>query len=253
MVIRCVVVSLWLFLFVYLCALVPLWLKPPLLNAKYHTERTTLDIAGLAVQLDRIRNLDDLMNELIAKGEAHEDYQDDRLPYWADLWHAAIGLARVVAREKLVAPGQRVTEIGCGLGLPGVTAGVLGAEVTFTDYMPEALQFAEHNWQLNIDRPVRLLQMDWRAPNPGARADVLLAADIAYEKRFFEPLYQTFRTLLPTGGTLLLSEPGRGVATPFLENLPKEGFRLEGEWTEPVRLNEFEIKVRVYRGVRSEE
>ena len=53
------------------------------------------------------------------------------------LWECAVDLAAFVAAElpaEAVAPGQRVLELGCGHGLPGVVALLRGAHVDFIDY-----------------------------------------------------------------------------------------------------------------------
>lgn len=199
----------------------------PNLPAEYRTRDIDLDLEGLRVRLTLVANTDELMDQLIAKGEAHEDVKDERIPYWADLWPSAIALSKYLVRGQLIRPGMRVTEIGCGLGLPGIVAGMLGAEVTFTDYLDGALQLVRHNWRQNVDRPARFEIMDWRDPNPAFSAELLLASDVAYETRAFEPLPHAFRTLCEPGGAILLSEPSREIAKPFLNSLPDAGFSAE--------------------------
>jgi predicted nicotinamide N-methyase len=193
----------------------------------FQTRPLPLDVEGLAVQLSVITNTAELMDELIAKGSEHEDVQDERIPYWADLWPSALALSRHLVRSGLVRPGVRVTEIGCGLGLPGIVAGLLGAETTLTDYLPDALRFAHHNWGQNLSRPARFELMDWRQPDPALAADLLLASDVAYESRAFGFLPQAFRMLCRPGGTILLSEPNRAVAAAFLDDLAQQGFQVE--------------------------
>src|SRR3954469_22757830 len=55
---------------------------------------------------------------------------DDYMPYWADLWPAARMLSKAILRQTWPA-GLRALEVGCGLGLPGVTALAQGLHVTF--------------------------------------------------------------------------------------------------------------------------
>src|SRR2546426_1808678 len=50
-------------------------------------------------------------------------------PYWAHLWSGAVVLAAAVPRRG----ARTVLELGCGLGLPGLTAACRGARVTFVD------------------------------------------------------------------------------------------------------------------------
>jgi predicted nicotinamide N-methyase len=222
----------------------------PSIPDKYTTQTLELDLCHQQVQLTTITNLDDLVDELIAKGKDHEDYQDERLPYWADLWHSAIGLARYLCRKEYVRPNQTVTEIGCGLGLPGVMAGVLGGAVTFTDYLDEALELAAWNWSLNLDGQARFLKMDWRHPLPEAGAEIVLAADVAYEKKLFDALLTTLDTLIPNGGRLLLAEPNRPVARPFVAEL-KERYSLNDQTVEPVSWNGFTVKVNIFEFIRA--
>lgn len=184
-----------------------------------------LSIPPYNIRISTVGNVDALYDQLIAKGANHEDVRDERIPYWADLWHSALALARYLVASGIVQPGMRVTELGCGLGLSGIAAGLLGAEVTFTDYMDEALHYARLNWQQNIpDRPAHFVRMDWRQPDPSLAADLILAADVVYEQRAIEPLLHTFKTLARPGSLILLSEPGRAVGKTFFEKLSAAGF-----------------------------
>lgn len=142
------------------------------------------------------------------------DKRDEYLPYWAELWPSAIALARVVARRSL--EGRRVLELGCGLGLPGLAAAVGGARATVTDWAPEAIVAARDNAVRN-GVEVEALVCDWRAADAlVARApwDLVLLADVLYEERNVAPLLE----LLPRlGGEVLLADPARATAAPFLE------------------------------------
>lgn len=182
-------------------------------------ELVNLSLAGLDMQFSRIENFDALLDELIEKGTDHPDYQDDKIPYWADLWHSGLALAEYLVREKVVEPNMSVTEIGCGLGLPGLVAAMQGGQVLFTDYLAEALDEVAFNWSLNLSGIPRSLLMDWRAPQPEAKAQLILAADVAYELRAFEPLIHTFSSLALPGGRIIVTEPGRERASDWLAML----------------------------------
>ncbi len=141
------------------------------------------------------------------------DARDEYLPYWAELWPSAIALARVVARRGL--RGRRVLELGAGLGLPGLAAALGGARVTLTDWAPEAMVAARDNAARNAVE-VEALVVDWRAPAAlvaHAPWDLVLLADVLYEERNVAPLL----SLLPQlTGEVLLADPGRATAEPFL-------------------------------------
>lgn len=171
-------------------------------------------------------NLDEMVDELIAKGPNHPDYKDERLPYWAEIWPSSLALAEYVQSAPEITPETTVLELGCGPGVAGVAAH-RAKQVTVSDYEPPALQLAVANWLENIGREPRAEFMDWREPRLELAADVLLAADVAYEKRFFTPLINTFKTLLKPGGSILLSEPGRSVACDFFEFMQQSEFEVE--------------------------
>jgi predicted nicotinamide N-methyase len=190
----------------------------------YKTSGFQIQIGSYFIDIERITNIDELFDNLLAKGDNHEDVQDERIPYWAELWPSALALSHYMVELNYDWQGKNVLEIGCGLGLPGIVAGKLGAMVTLSDYLPEAIDFAKANWQRNNDTMAQFLTLDWRKPNINLAADVLIAADIAYEKRMFEFLIPAFQTLCKPDGVILLSEPNRAFAQSFLEGIEKEGF-----------------------------
>jgi predicted nicotinamide N-methyase len=187
----------------------------------FKTNDITLPIGSFNVKLTTIDNIDELYDALIAKGSEHEDVKDERIPYWAELWASAIGMSRYLVDNPLVTSETSVLEIGCGLGLPSIVAGLQGAkQVVMSDYLQEALDFAQHNWSQNVSvkKPILNL-MDWRTPDPSVSADLLLASDVAYEQRAFEPLLKAFKTLVKPNGRILISEPNRPVSKDFFSNL----------------------------------
>ena len=151
---------------------------------EFKTTNTTLKFGNLDVHLTIVENLDELFDDLIKKGEEHEDFKDERIPYWAELWASAIAMSEYLVENALITEGVTVTEMGCGLGLPSIVAGKLGAEVTMTDYLDDALDFAKLNWNNNFtNKKATFSRLDWRNPDVSLAADLLLASDVAYEKR----------------------------------------------------------------------
>lgn len=161
---------------------------------------------------DTNRLLDLLNPELFAK--------DERLPYWADLWTSSIDLADWLTGAESLA-GEKVLELGSGVGLAGIAAARAGAQVTMTDYETDALLFARYNALRNLpadalQRQVRFVPMDWRAPDVDAGFDIIIGADIVYERKNFLPILSLLQSHLVPGGRALLTEPDRAVGRAFL-------------------------------------
>ena len=216
------------------------------LPSKYKTKEEQLDISGIKIKLVRITNIDELYEELVRKGETHEDVKDERIPYWADLWPSAIALSQYMVNTNAVSKNMQVLEIGCGLGLPGIMAGKFCNRITLTDYIKEPLDFARHNWRLNNDHTAQFEILDWRKPDAAFKADVVLASDVAYEKRSFKHLFNAFKKLLNPGGFILMSEPNRQYAFEFFNSLKEKGFNFS---TTSYKINYRDITsaVNIYR------
>lgn len=197
------------------------------LSRTYRLRLDTLSLAGEVWPLYVAENLDELLELLLAKGPGHQAVQDEQIPYYAELWPSAMVMARYLRQQSELIAGKRVLEIGCGLGLAGAAAGRGGAEVLLTDYLEDALHLAALNWWSIVGTEPQVALLDWREPEVDFLPEVILAADVAYEARNYEPLFACFDELLPANGLILLTEPGRSFARPFLEELPRRGFAVE--------------------------
>jgi predicted nicotinamide N-methyase len=208
-----------------------------LFNTEIQSRINQLNIHGHNLHWHGITNIDELYNTLILQGESHEDVIDERIPYWTELWPSAIALAQFIAEnQKVISHEINIHEIGCGLALPSLLCGKLGFKVLMSDYLLQPLQFATENWKLNCDMPPQSLLLDWRSiPATVAQSDLILAADVAYEKRMFEPLLHAYKRLVKPNGTILFTEPNRKLTQPFYALLKDNGFAIKSE----VRLVDF--------------
>ncbi len=212
-----------------------------LLNRLYGLEEVQITVEKETFSLFKIANIEQLLDEAANQIVP----SPDDIPYWSELWPSAIALAQVILRE-VPLDGVPVLELGCGLGLAGLAAGKKGGEVVFTDLKEDAVRLAELNWMVNFKRPVATRILDWRNPPEDVRFPVILAADVTYETRLFEPLIQTFRKLLLPEGEIWLSEPNRTVAQPFFSLLTEAGFSFHHR-TEQVRLPHGTVAISIYR------
>jgi predicted nicotinamide N-methyase len=145
--------------------------------------------------------------------------EDEFLPYWAELWSSGVALAEAVAGLEL--DGTRVLELGAGLGLPSLAAALRGADVLATDWADDAVALLRANAERNGIR-LRVERVRWDEPEPllaGAPWGLVLGADLLYEQRNADQLLG----LLPRlGAEILLADPGRPFAKPFLAHFDVE-------------------------------
>ncbi len=176
-------------------------------------------LSGHGFSMACIADVDALFDRLLDKPDSHPDVTDERIPYWAEIWPAAIGLSEYLSLNPSLVMGKKVVEIGCGLGLPGLVAGRLGAEVLLTDYLNEPLELARYNWERNIQQPATVRQLDWRQVEDLPESDLVLASDIAYESRAFPFLRTLIGHYIDKGSVILISEPSRTFAAEFFKSL----------------------------------
>jgi predicted nicotinamide N-methyase len=143
-------------------------------------------------------------------------------PYWAKLWPAAINLAATIVRRPLP-PRTRVLELGCGSGLVGLTALASGCDVTFSDYVPKAVELALENATRNGYPGGRGLVLDWRDP-PAEQWPVILAADVTYDRTHIDLLVNVLDRMLAPDGVAWFGDSGRGPAEEFIERAKSRGW-----------------------------
>ena len=170
----------------------------------------------------RPRDGDAVLDELLAE----DDPEEERLPFWTQLWPSGTALARAVAGRPLA--DRRVLELGCGLGLVSVAAAALaGAEVLAVDRSPEAVTFTAANAARNGAR-VRTAVCAFDQPEPllaEAPWDLVLAADVLYEQRNVPVLLWLLPRLVAQDGEVWLADPGRPMLSRFLAGAEATGWR----------------------------
>ena len=191
------------------------------LTRRFRTVSREIELAGRNVRLLMPANADELISE--------SDFdRDERLPYWADLWPSARILAEELAVMRL--GGQRVLELGCGLGFVSLGAVYGGAEVTATDYYEDATRFARLNVADATGKRIDARMVNWvDLPRDLGRFDIVLASDVLYEHRYASLVANAIAATLVKGGEAIVADPGRIALREFLDECESLGLEHEGD------------------------
>ena len=178
------------------------------LTRQFRTIVSQVSIGSSSFELLHPANADDLISEA--------DYvQDERLPYWADIWPSSRALAERVG--SLRGAGKQLLELGCGMGLVAAAASRAGFDVTATDYYADALLFTQVNAFTNAGVIPETRYVDWRAfPKDLEWFDYVIASDVLYEKQYAPLLAAAFAQTLADGGLGIVADPGRIGVEAFL-------------------------------------
>jgi predicted nicotinamide N-methyase len=127
-----------------------------------------------------------------------------------------------VLAERVPVNAGRVLEIGCGLGLPGLVATRRGARVVFADRVAAPLAFVRASLRANgVDAGLivaDVLAAPWRGG-----FDVVLAAEVLYDRGAFARLAAALRDALAPGGRVLLADGHRIDTAEFYETVAAAG------------------------------
>ena len=240
----------------------------------------TVTVGGLTLEFTRIEDPNRVLDEVAAEEDRLEKVKGQRvsedqlhLPYWAELWDSATGMGQRLVRggegsgfgvqgsgregggvsasslnpEPRTMNPPAVLDLGCGMGLSGTVAAALGCRVLFADLEAPALLFARLN-SLPWGERVRTRRLDWRKDQLAERFDLILGADILYERKQWDHLEPFWRAHLAPGGSILLGEPGRRTGELFVDWIRERGWKLE-EFAEPVETRSKPIRLfRLTRG-----
>jgi predicted nicotinamide N-methyase len=230
------------------------------IQRRYQTVTEVRRFGGVEMRFTRVTDPDRVLDEVAAEEDRLEklrgrvDADELHLPYWAELWDSALGLAQFLVetgpfRGKSRAAGRpregcSVLDLGCGMGLAGAVAARLGAHVLFADLEPDALLFARLNSMQaqSHGTQVRTRRLNWRTDRLEEQFDLILGADILYERAQWIHLEPFWRQHLAPGGRVLLGEPGRQTGELFVSWIAEKGWTLQ-ERTQRVPTRETPVRI----------
>jgi predicted nicotinamide N-methyase len=222
------------------------------IQRNYQIQHKVWQIGGLTIPFVQIADPDRVLDQVAEQEDRLERLSGRRtegdqlhLPYWAELWDSAVGIGQLLVRRQEEFAGRTAIDLGCGMGLAGTVAARIGMRVLFADLEPPALLFAQLNSLPNADR-VRTRRLNWQTDRLDERFDLILGADILYERKQWDFLEPFWRAHLAEGGTVLLGEPGRQTGEMFIDWIAGKGWALtqhsEAVPTRAVPIRIFELQ-----------
>ncbi|MGZ3697944.1 MAG: class I SAM-dependent methyltransferase [Bdellovibrionota bacterium] len=194
----------------------------------YSLKTITESIGARSLQIQCLEDLnqtiDALFLELEKTGQA--SLLEELCPYFGVIWPSARALALEIDRlpEREIR-ARSLLEVGCGLALPSLLAGLRGAEVTASDFHPEVPEFLTRNQRLNEIQKLRYVHSDWQ--NSGQiseRFDWVIGSDILYERQHPPIVARAIAERLAPGGRAIVTDPGRPYLQQFVTEMEERGF-----------------------------
>jgi predicted nicotinamide N-methyase len=206
----------------------------------YQTKQEQIGIAGVGGLL--IRSLLDRQQFADPLGAAERmGISSATWPLFGLPWPSGMQLAARLA-ERPVQAGERILEIGCGLGLASLVGHRRGADVTASDNHPLAGPFLLENIRLNGLAPLKYRHGHWSA-SPAQRQDatdaglnvlrgrfdLIIGSDLLYERDDGGSLAGFIARHSATGAWVWIVDPDRGNRTAFTRHMAAQGFAMHEE------------------------
>jgi predicted nicotinamide N-methyase len=174
-----------------------------------------------------IESQQDLVNQALQDSSTQLNAGD---PYGSVLWPAASAVASYMLKNTRL-QGSSVLELGTGTGLVSIAASLGGAShVLATDYENVPLRLLEYASHYLNSVPIDIEMLDLcDSCTPLPYADLVVAADILYERKTGKAMAQRAVEALRQGSRVLVGDsPGRAGRPVFLEELQNLG--VQGEF-----------------------
>ena len=153
-------------------------------------------------------------------------------PMFGLLWPSGAHLAQRMAAHVLL-PGQRILEVGCGLGLASLVGHRRGADMTASDCHPLAARFLAINLRLNALPPMKYQAGEWDpavtlaagAPLDHAqRYELIIGSDVLYDRNASHALAGFIGRHAMPSCEIWIVDPERGNRPGFSRRLEDLGF-----------------------------
>lgn len=206
--------------------------------AGWPAEWSAVSIGDAEVELYTVASLETLLDrDRLLRDDALEP------PYWALLWSGARFVADWVVASGGCS-GATVLDVGCGLGLVGLAAAAAGGRVTAVDRDPDALAFVRAS-ATRSGRPIEILEGDVAEVLDGRVFDVVVAAELLYEREAFGSIARALADALAPHGTLYLGDARRIDTDAFYDELSAVGLTCHEEHVRVVDEEGTRVRVRL--------
>ncbi len=147
-------------------------------------------------------------------------------PLFGVIWPSSMVLAHFLFDYQT--SNKRILEIGCGMALSSLLLNKQCADITATDYHPEAEKFLLRNTQLNQDKPIAYQRADWLGGcDTLGLFDLLIGSDLLYEDAHIDLLADFIGAHAEPQCEVILVDPGRGRKNKLSEKMHNLGFQSE--------------------------
>jgi predicted nicotinamide N-methyase len=139
-------------------------------------------------------------------------------PLFGVIWDSSKILAHLMSDFDIA--GKRILEVGCGIGLASLVLNHRSANITATDYHPEAERFMSENTRINNDNLIPFIRTGWGDfDDTLGEFDLIIGSDLLYERDHINLLAGFIDRHTKRSCEVIIVDPGRGNHSHFSKKM----------------------------------
>ena len=144
-------------------------------------------------------------------------------PLFGVIWDSSQVLANHMLEYDV--EGKRILEVGCGIALTSLVLNHRHADITATDYHPEAESFLQQNVQLNNGQAIPFTRTAWENTDSDlGKFDLVIGSDFLYERNHAELLSCFINQHTKPKCEVIMVDPGRRYHARFSKLMVSLGY-----------------------------
>ncbi len=144
-------------------------------------------------------------------------------PLFGVIWDSSKVLANFMFEYEI--DNKRILEVGCGMALTSLMLNQRNADITTTDYHPEAGRFLLKNVMLNKGKDIPFIRTGWADTDSGmGKFDLIIGSDLLYESEHVDLLSEFIDQHTQPECEIIIVDPGRGNHARFSKKMVKLGY-----------------------------
>jgi len=144
-------------------------------------------------------------------------------PLFGVIWASGEVLAHHMLNYEIA--GRHILEVGCGIALASLVLNQRFADITATDYHPEAEHFLVENVRLNKGKKIPFFRTGWcDKESLLGEFDLIIGSDLLYERGHAEMLSTFIDQHAMEHCDVIIVDPGRGQHARFSKRMVELGY-----------------------------
>lgn len=181
----------------------------------------TIELGETDYHLRTLRDVQQCPDDLIDLND--QGVSSATWPLFGVLWQSEKLLSELMVTQKI--EHLRILEVGCGTALASIVLRHRGADITATDFNPDAQAYLTTNTELNDLAPIRCICTNWNDTNIDLGTfDLIIGSDLLYDHHNLRPLVAFLDTHANPDCSIVIVDPRRGLTGSFIRQVEHLGF-----------------------------